>query len=159
MKPDDFQTPAWVADIMVSLIEGNPNVFLEPTAGEGNLVAAIKRKYPQADILAPQYFELCVIQRVNQVVMNPPFRPTPKGYEILERCFQFSGNIIALMPWVALINAESRADFYLSKGLKEVWHLPRSAFSGARVQTCILKFCEDYCGDILLKFAKKKEVK
>jgi len=152
----EFQTPAWVGDIMVSLIEGNPTTFLEPTPGEGNLIAAIKRRYPHAEILAPKRFELCEISPVDWVIMNPPFRPTQLGYDILKRCFGFSGNIIALMPWVALINGEKRTNDYLEKGLKEVWHLPRIAFPGARVQTCILKFCQGYYGEISLKFAKKR---
>jgi len=150
----DFQTPKWVCELMVDEVEGDPKKVLEPTPGEGNLVDAITQRYPKAQVIKPERFEALGIERVDYVIANPPFTPTKVGYRMLERMFLFSGEVIVLMPWVALINGEKRTKKYLNKGLKKVIHLPRHAFPGARVQTCILIFNEGYKGEIRLEFAR-----
>ena len=151
----DFQTPKWVCEIMVNQIEGNPKRILEPTPGEGNLIEVITRRYPKAKVVRPSnnFFDLG-IERVDYVIANPPFTPTAIGYEMLERMFLFSDDVIVLMPWVALINGEERTKRYLNQGLKKVIHLPRRAFMGARVQTCIMIFEKEYQGEITLGFIR-----
>lgn len=144
----DFQTPDWVGDIMVKLISGTPNTILEPTAGEGKLVQAIYRRYPKSIIYAPQKFEEFNL-KVDYVVANPPYTPMQLGYDILERCFELSDNIIILMPWLAIINSEKRTKNYISHGLRKIVHLPRKAFEGSRIQTCILVFEKGYHGEIV----------
>jgi hypothetical protein len=123
----------------ISELTAHPNTILEPTQGEGNLVRAIDRVYPSSIIYTPRDF-FTFDEQVDIIVGNPPFSPMSVGYDILERCFELSGNIIMLMPWLSLINSVKRTQLYKKHGLKTVIHLPRNAFKGSRVQTCILIF-------------------
>lgn len=149
----DFQTPGWVCDIMTSYIPDLciecPNTILEPTQGEGNLVRAIDRMYPSSIIYTPEDF-FVFDEHVDLVVGNPPFSPMSIGYDILERCFELSDNIIMLMPWLSLINSVKRTRLYMEHGLRTVIHLPRNAFKGSRVQTCVLIFMHGHTGKIEL---------
>lgn len=150
-----FQTPEWVCEIMVKMISDStlfPNTILEPTPGDGNLVKAINKKYPSSIIYTPvDFFKFD--EKVKCIVGNPPFTPMKLGYDILERCFELSNNIIFLMPWLSLINSEKRTQLYIDKGLKKIVHLPRRAFNGSRVQTCILQFQNGYNEDIIFTSA------
>ena len=151
-KQMDFQTPDWVCKIMASCISelvDYPYTVLEPTPGEGNLVRAINERYPSSMVYTPKDF-FAFNEQVDVVVGNPPFSPMSVGYDILERCFDMSSNVIMLMPWLALINSEKRTRMYRLHGLKKVIHLPRKAFKGSRVQTCIMVFRQGYCGNIEL---------
>lgn len=155
MNNIDFQTPEWLCKLMVDLIPTTsindiPNTILEPTSGAGNLVKAIDARFPNSIIYTPLLFEDFNL-KVDWIIANPPFTPMMKGYEILNKCFGLSDNIIILMPWLALINSEKRTKIYIEHGLKQVIHLPRKAFNGSRVQTCIMIFKKGYCGDIIFK--------
>lgn len=138
----DFQTPEWVCEYMVSLILPGAKTVLEPTPGKGNLVRALAGY----EVTAPDEF-WNVSGRWDGVAMNPPFTPMEQGYKILYRCMELSRIIIALMPWLTLINSERRTQDIADFGLRSVTHLPRSAFPGARVQTCILAMERGYRGD------------
>ena len=151
MNNIDFQTPEWVCNLMAGLIPGHPETILEPTPGAGNLAKAIDRRYPSSIIYTPEQFEKFDLHSVDCIVANPPFTPMSMGYKLLDRFFVLSENIIILMPWLALINSERRTKSYIEHGLKQIIHLPRKAFSGSRVQTCILVFEKDYHGDIIFK--------
>jgi len=146
----DFQTPEWVCDFMVTSIHGYPDKILEPTPGNGNLICSIKKHHPNAQILTPDgdFMEMDICN-VDFVIANPPFTPMTLGYKMLDRFFEFSGNVIALMPWLTIINSEKRLERLKNSGLREIIHLPRSAFKGSRVQTCILMFTKGYRGEIL----------
>ena len=138
---------------MLNELSGNPSSILEPTPGMGNLVDAIHDKCPLAHITAPHnYYEL-EPSRYDAIVTNPPFTPMVVGYEILDSLLCQSDTIIALMPWLSIINSKKRSEKYKSAGLKKVIHLPRNAFPGSRVQCCVLVFNAGYSGDILLEFA------
>ena len=145
----DFQTPDWVCDFMVTSIHGYPYNILEPTPGNGNLVNAIKKHLPDTHILTPEndFMEMDICD-VDFVIANPPFTPMTTGYQMLDRFFEVSGNVIVLMPWLTIINSEKRLDKLKANGLREIIHLPRSVFKGSRVQTCILMFTKGYRGDI-----------
>ena len=139
----DFQTPLNVCDYMVKMIPyydyGKNLKILEPTPGQGNLVNSL-RKYLKSEIVAPDNFwDLPKNEKYNFVVMNPPFSPMKQGYEILYRCMDLSNNIIALMPWLTIINGEKRTKDIMNFGLKSITHLPRNIFKGSRVQCCILE--------------------
>ena len=56
-----------------------------------------------------------------------------------------TNNIIALMPYLAIINGEKRTNDIMNFGLKSITHLPRSTFKGSRVQTCILEMQRHRC--------------
>ena len=146
---NDFQTPDWVCDFMVSLVGFYPDTILEPTPGKGNIVKAIVQGFPGATIKYPyeDFMDMKPIP-VDVVIANPPFTPMAKGYEMLDRFFEFSSHVIALMPWLTIINSEKRLKILKEHGLCEIIHLPRSVFKGSRVQTCILVFLDGWQGPI-----------
>ena len=76
--------------------------------------------------------------------MNPPFSPMKKGYEILDICMEKGDVIIALMPWLTIINSNKRAQKIKEFGLQKVIHLPRSTFKGSRVQTCLISLVKKF---------------
>jgi hypothetical protein len=78
--------------------------------------------------------------------MNPPFTPMGVGYRILFSVMELTDVIIAVMPWFTIINSVKRTNVIRQYGLKAVTHLPRSAFKGTRVQTCILEMIRGYSG-------------
>lgn len=79
------------------------------------------------------------------------------GYKMLDDFFNIATNeIIILLPWMALINSERRTKKYIEKGLKKIIHLPRKAFPGSRVQTCILVFQKGHSGNIIFECAYKR---
>lgn len=138
-----FQTPEKVCNYMSSFLPNDAGTILEPTSGLGNLVKALKQK---GNVIAPQDFFDMKKQRFDWVVMNPPFSPMSKGYQILYECMEMSDNIIALMPWLTMINGQKRTNDILEFGLVNITHLPRNIFNGARVQTCILQMSKGYNG-------------
>ena len=141
MNPFDFQTPPYICDLMVSLVPCGVNKVLEPTPGLGNLVSALSRY----DVTAPANF-WDVSGRYDAVVMNPPFSPMREGYRILSRCLELSDCVIALMPWLTIINSVKRTSDICDFGLVSVIHLPRNVFAGARVQCCILQMSRGFTG-------------
>ena len=143
----DFQTPPLICDYMVGFLPPHVETVLEPTPGQGNLVRAL-RGYR---VTAPTEF-WAVEGYFDAVVMNPPFSPMTEGYRILYAVMEMAEIVIALMPWLTLINAESRTSKIRSFGLKSVTHLPRSAFPGSRVQTCVLEMQKGYTGESRLCF-------
>ena len=130
----DFQTRPDICRYMVGLLPDGVRTVLEPTPGAGNLVAALCGH----DVTAPVDF-WDAGGRYDAIVMNPPFTPMKEGYRILERCLGMSDVVVALMPWLTIINSQRRTGMVFDYGLRSVTHLPRNAFPGSRVQTCILE--------------------
>jgi hypothetical protein len=89
--------------------------------------------------------------------MNPPFTPMSLGYKILFQCMEWTNNIIALMPWLTIINSQKRTEKINNYGLKSVTHLPRKTFPGSRVQCCILEMEKYYLDVTKLHFLKLYE--
>ena len=154
MNSVDFQTPPEVCRYMASFLPDSAGSILEPTPGAGNLVSAIQHK---GDITTPGDFFLMPFQRFDWIVMNPPFTPMATGYRILNDCMGMSDNIIALMPWLTLINGEKRTRQLINFGLKSVTHLPRSIFKGSRVQCCVMELRKGYRGKTELLNYDKQE--
>jgi hypothetical protein len=150
---NNFQTPEKICEYMASFIPENPGLILEPTAGKGNLVKVLER---YGNVFAPDDFYKMEEKRFDWVVMNPPFTPMKQGYEILYKCMDMSDNIIALMPYLVIINGEKRTADIMNWGLKSITHLPRSTFKGSRVQTCILEMKRGYQGDTIFKTLPKQ---
>lgn len=145
MGDNNFQTPEKICDYMVSLLPTDRGItrVLEPTPGEGNLVQSLKKR--KFEVVCPDSDFYCnILGWYNAIVMNPPFTPMKIGYDILYRCMEMTDVIIALMPWLALINSEQRTEDIFNFGLVSVTHLPRSVFKGSRVQTCVLKMIRGY---------------
>lgn len=140
---ENFQTPPIVCNHMVSMMPNNPGTVLEPTPGKGNLVESLRR-LDCASITAPKnFYDLPADSKFDFIAMNPPFTPMKEGYKILEICMGMSDNIIALMPWLVLINGEKRTKMITDFGLVSITHLPRKTFH-SRVQTCILELRRGY---------------
>lgn len=134
---------------MAAFLPENAGLILEPTKGAGKLVNALAKK---GQVVAPDDFFEMPKRRFDWVVMNPPFSPMQKGYKIMYDCMDMSDNIIAIMPWLTLINGHKRTSDIISFGLVSVTHLPRSTFEGARVQTCILEMRKGYTGLTLFRY-------
>lgn len=73
----------------------------------------------------------------------------------VSNCMEMSDNIIALMPYLCIINGEKRTQDIMDYGLKSITHLPRSTFKGSRVQTCILEMQRGYKGQTIFKTLPK----
>jgi hypothetical protein len=152
-KPMPFQTLNPVCDYMVSLIQGNPQTMLEPTPGAGNLVKALKNRYPDSVISAPQQFWDFANEEMvfDAVVMNPPFTPMIEAMWYLEKCMCLTDQIICLLPWLLLINSSKRFEEIKKWGLVSITHLPRKAFPNSRVQCCILYLRKGWPQDTIIK--------
>lgn len=143
----DFQTPSSICDYMASFLPNNAGTILEPTKGAGNLVKSIALK---GTVVTPYDFFQMEKDRFDWVVMNPPFTPMAVGYKILYECMGMTDNLVALMPWLTIINGEKRTKDLFAYGLVSVTHLPRTIFKGSRVQTCILNMRRGFSGETKL---------
>jgi hypothetical protein len=137
---------------MASFLPKNAGLILEPTPGRGNLVKVLEQ---YGEVFSPNNFYEMTENRFDWIVMNPPFTPMKEGYDILYKCMDMSDNIIALMPYLTIINGEKRTNDIMKWGLKSITHLPRSTFKGSRVQTCILEMKRGYDGDTIFKILPK----
>lgn len=145
----DFQTPDNVAEYMAAFIPEGAGTILEPHPGIGNLVKAASKK---GTVIAPDRYEnIPKNSRFDWVIMNPPFTPMILGYNCLFEVMQMSDNIIALLPWLVLLNSKQRTKEIKSFGLKSITAIPRSSFPGARVQCCILELRKGYKGETIFK--------
>lgn len=149
---DNFQTPDKICQYMAEMLPDDAGEILEPTPGKGKLVSALETK---GNVHAPEDFNKMAPGRFDWIVMNPPFTPMKQGYEILYKCMEMSDNIVALMPYLTIINGEKRTQDIMNFGLKSITHLPRSTFKGSRVQTCILVMEKGYKGDTIFKTLPK----
>ena len=149
---DHFQTPEKICEYMGSFLPENAGLILEPTPGKGKLVKVLER---YGKVITPDDFYKMEKCRFDWIVMNPPFTPMKKGYEILYDCMDMTDNIIALMPYLTIINGEKRTQDIMDWGLKSITHLPRSVFKGSRVQTCILEMKHGFNGDTIFKTLPK----
>lgn len=149
---NNFQTPENVCKYMTSFLPENAGLILEPTPGKGNLVKILEQ---YGKVYAPKDFYEIKNLKFDWIVMNPPFTPMKQGYEILYKCMEMTDNIIALMPYLAIINGEKRTQDIMNWGLKSITHLPRSTFKGSRVQTCILEMKRGFNNDTIFKTLPK----
>lgn len=147
----DFQTPTYLASYMARLLPEDAFQILEPTPGEGKLVAAARHRFPQAEIITfDEYPPMFDNTKYQCAIMNPPFTPMSAGYKCLDLVMNCSNNIVALMPWLTLINGDKRRNKIFSFGLQSITMLPRNVFPGARVQCCILNMRKKYKGETII---------
>lgn len=159
---NDFQTPHFVADYMVSLLPFDTVTVLEPTPGLGNLVRALW----EYDVTAPEdYWQLDKTSRFDAVVANLPFSEKTflncpdefKGmgmkvaYEQMKVLMEMSDNLILLMPWFTISDSDVRLRMLKNYGLISVTALPRKTFQYARIQTCVLQLQKGYKGSTEFK--------
>ena len=150
-----FQTPEWCCELMASLVPLGTREVLEPTPGAGNLVKALKSI--NLDVISPEgdFFDYDMSSGPKCVVANFPMTPMPVSYKMLYKCMEHSDYIIAIMPWLAIINGEKRTADIKSFGLEKIIHLPRSTFKGSRVQCCILVMNKGFSGDTIFDVPKR----
>ena len=142
----DFQTPPPIANYMVNMLPFGIKRVLEPTPGKGNIVRALKENGYSVEIPKNKTGDFWRAyskyqsegMKFDASVMNPPFTPMDTGYKILYAVMELTDQIIAIMPWLTLINSEKRTRTIWRYGLRSVTHLPRWVFPGSRVQTCII---------------------
>jgi hypothetical protein len=115
---DNFQTPIDVCEYMGSFLPSNAGKILEPTPGKGNLVNVLKR---YGNVIEPKNFNDIIGEKFDWVVMNPPFTPMKMGYDILYKCMDMSDNIIALMPYLTIINGERRTKDIMNWGVEKYY--------------------------------------
>jgi type I restriction-modification system DNA methylase subunit len=159
---NEFQTPWFVCEYMVSLMPSDIKTILEPTPGIGNLVAAVVKKH-NVKIYAPDdFFLIDFTKRYDLIIMNPPFTGKDAymtnapaeakdmgmrlGYWILTRCMEMSDRLIALMPWFTISDSDIRLKHLVNFGLKSVTPLPRKTFRYARIQTVVLELEKGFKG-------------
>jgi hypothetical protein len=162
---NDWSTAEWIVDRMfaemlqaVPMIgNGQRNIrVLEPTPGEGAMLSHLKVKFALWDGIVYKaakgdFFDMPV-QKVDVAFVNPPFTPTKYMMEIMGRVFSFEPKVVvAVMPWLALVNSTRRMQNFIDKGMSKVIALPRRAFSGGRVQTCIVVIREGHTGPVVLE--------
>ena len=107
---------------------------LEPTPGDGNLVAALNDKGYKVTA-AGEFWEEW--GHFDAVVMNPPFN---KGHcnIILEKVMLMTDHIVAVMPVSSLTSSWKRAAAITKFGLARWILLPRLIWPGTKVNTSIL---------------------
>lgn len=164
---ENFQTPPFVCDYMVSMIPENFKTVFEPTPGLGNIVESLKKKESFEITSAEDFFLFDVNQKFDCIVMNPPFssksaylenvpenldvKGMKLGYYILTECMKMSDNVIALMPWFTISDSDVRLRFFKNFGLKSLTALPRKTFNYARIQTVILELEKGFEGETIFK--------
>jgi hypothetical protein len=145
----NFQTPAYIAQYICSMIPQGSVTVLEPTAGSGNMLSFLSGY----QVSAPENFFEMEKGWFDCIVMNPPFsskyafgipadfehKGMILGYYILTECMKMSNHIIALMPWFTISNSDVRLRYLKSFGLKSITALPRKTFQYARIQTCVFE--------------------
>lgn len=157
----NFQTPGFVCDYIITLLEPDTKTILEPTPGLRNLSGKlISAGYEVEEPL--DFFLLDKNKRYDEIVGNPPFSEksafldnAPKdlnvkgmaiGYHILTTCMDMSNNLTMVMPWFTLSDSDVRMRFLKKFGLVSVTPLPRKTFDYARIQTVVIKLRKGYCG-------------
>ncbi|MBV5313799.1 MAG: hypothetical protein JZU47_10920 [Prolixibacteraceae bacterium] len=149
-----FQTPTVVAEYMKSLIPEGVKTVLEPTPGEGNILAVLG----DYEVTAPDNFFTLDPSRYDCIIMNPPFSTkyafgVPDhveesglrlGYHILLECMKMSDNVIALMPLFTISDSDVRLRYLKQYGLKSITILPRKTFKYVRIQTAVFELIKGW---------------
>jgi hypothetical protein len=145
-----YETPAWCYDRLVERLPGVPRgSILEPSAGSGNLVRAIKRHAPDAAVDACEIRVECglsleaagadkvtitnffdVLPPVgplyNYAIGNPPYSA---AREFVGRCQQWATTTIMLLRLCFLASSERQG--WLRENMPDVYVLPnRPSFTG-----------------------------
>lgn len=156
---NDFQTPLFVGEYMISLIPAGVKTVLEPTPGLGYLVQQLRNE--NYIVTAPEdYWLLDKSLRFDAIISNLPFSEKTffncpeeyKGlgmkvaYEQMKVLMQMSDNLVMLMPWFTISDSDVRLRMLKRYGLISVTALPRKTFQYARIQTCVLQLQKGYKG-------------
>jgi hypothetical protein len=148
----DFKLPIDVSIYISNFIPFKKNqTILCPMLDKGNLLNTISGK--GNIITPPDFFSYTHMSKYDWVIMKPT-SPMKTCYDVLDSCMLLSDNIIALVPWLTMINGDKRTAKIMKFGLKSITHLPRNTFAGSRTQTCILELEKGYKGQTIFKYLK-----
>jgi hypothetical protein len=164
---NSFQTPTEVCRYMVNLLAIDCCVeILEPTAGNGNIVNALRKA--EYEVFAPENYWTMERRRFAGVVMNPPFsgkyanmagspehlkkKGMAVGYYILQECMTMADEVVALMPWYTISDSDVRVRRLKEFGIVGLHSLPRKTFDYARIQTVIIHLRRGWKEDAIFKF-------
>ena len=161
----NFQTPDFVVNYMISLIDFKPKSILEPTPGLRNISKKLRSE--NYNVIEPKdFFKLnCDLEKFDLIIGNPPFSEksaylenAPKnldlkgmkcGYYILKECMKMSDNLIMLMPWFTISDSDVRLRFLKDFGMVSVTPLPRKTFDYARIQTVVIHLKKGYTAETI----------
>ena len=145
---------------MVDLIDKEPKLVLEPSIGQGNLVKALWRKFPNTKVIAydimdsplkddrlifykQDFLSANIDYTPDLILSNPPFTPMTLSYQFFNKCIKIQKRGIYILPYLFLINSTNRPKIYSKNiNIKNIIHLPRSIFKNSRIQCCILNIYE-----------------
>ena len=163
-----YPTPDSVCDKLVSLAGiKEDDLVLEPSAGQGAIIKAIKRVFPKKDVqwcelmdinqnvlfklqdkqtfICPDFLDTNLKNYFNKVIANPPFQNNQdilhiqKMYDVLKK----GGRLVSISSshW-RLSNNKKETEFrkWLEKVGAEIKSLPAGAFkeSGTNIETLII---------------------
>lgn len=142
---ENFQTPPYLCNYMAAMLKGAvpPDALVvEPTPGAGNMVQALQNHgFTHIESPPGDFFQWLPSARPVAIIGNPPWSPMTLAYEILFRCLDSGPDIVIMvMPWMTLLNSDSRIQELRKRGLDRIIGLPRSVFPGIRAGCCILVF-------------------
>lgn len=156
------------------MIDKEPKLVLEPSIGEGNLVKALWRRFPNVKVIGydiedmplkdnrlifyKQNFLSANINYVSDLILsNPPFTPMTLSYKFFDKCINIQKRGIYILPYLFLINSTNRPKYYSQIiNIKNIIHLPRNVFKNSRIQCCILDVHEGKTNIINYKWYEKK---
>ena len=159
---------------MVDLIDKKPKLVLEPSIGEGNLIKALWKKYPDAKVIGydivdtplkddrllflKQDFLSANVEYIPDLLLsNPPFTPMTLSYQFFDKCINIQKRGIYILPYLFLINSTNRPKIYSQIiNIKNIIHLPRNVFKNSRIQACILDVYEGKTDISNYKWYEKK---
>ena len=162
---ENLQTPLYICRYMISMIPDRVTTILDPTPGKGNLIKLLNDRFI---ITAPDNFFEWNQQKVDCVIMNPPFTANDTNFNnapeyvkkltgskivhyFLFQMMNISENIIAIVPWYTIINSKKRTNYIKNFGMISVTNLPRSVFKRSLIQTCVLQLKKGYQGETIFK--------
>src|SRR5471030_2375118 len=102
-----FQTPPWCCDVLASMVPRSVKLVLEPMPGDGFLVQALVARDLEVETPPGDFwtFQQDMTLRFDAVVMNPAFSPVAVGINALARCLKMSDTVIAVLPWLTILNS------------------------------------------------------
>ena len=157
---------------MVSMIDDKAKTILEPTPGEGNLINAVKERFSEVNIIAPENYFDWEQQEVDCTIMNPPFTDKQlittnashkvrelkgmaiTGYFVYE-AMKYSKEVIALIPYYFIINSAKRVEELMKFGFVSLTNLPRGVFGNLSVQVCVIHLRAGHSEQTLFKNYKR----
>lgn len=117
IKHDAYQTPAWATDAIIPYLD-IPKRWrvLEPAAGEGKMVRALRRhgfKVDGSDIQrGKDFLDKDKVIRVKAIVTNPPYNLARKFIERALECTEEECGVVAMLLKVDFDSGDTRRHLF-----------------------------------------------